>query len=40
MNYLNNVLVKIEAAQAGVLEALMLNQQGYVCEGSVIMFSL
>lgn len=34
MNYLNNVLVKIEAAQAGVLEALMLNQQGYVCEGS------
>ena len=40
MNYLNNVLVKIEAAQAGVLEALMLNQQGYVCEGSEIMFSL
>ncbi|MEH7282461.1 branched-chain-amino-acid transaminase [Bacillus toyonensis] len=34
MNYLNNVLVKIEAAQAGVLEVLMLNQQGYVCEGS------
>lgn len=34
LNYLNNVLVKIEAAQAGVLEALMLNHEGYVCEGS------
>ncbi|MDZ5472308.1 branched-chain-amino-acid transaminase [Bacillus sp. 31A1R] len=34
LNYLNSVLVKLEAAQAGVLEALVLNQQGYVCEGS------
>jgi branched-chain amino acid aminotransferase len=34
LNYLNNILVKIEAAQAGVLEALMLNRDGYVCEGS------
>ncbi|MCP3740313.1 branched-chain-amino-acid transaminase [Rossellomorea sp. BNER] len=34
MNYLNSILVKMEAAQAGVLEALVLNQQGYVCEGS------
>lgn len=34
LNYLNNVLVKIEANQAGVSEALMLNAQGYVCEGS------
>jgi len=34
LNYLNNVLVKIEAARAGALEALMLNQDGYVCEGS------
>lgn len=34
LNYLNNILVKIEAAQAGVLEALMLNHEGYVCEGS------
>jgi branched-chain amino acid aminotransferase len=34
LNYLNNILVKIEAARAGVLEALMLNQDGYVCEGS------
>lgn len=34
LNYLNNVLVKIEARRAGVLEALMLNHEGYVCEGS------
>ncbi len=34
LNYLNNILVKIEAAQAGVMEAIMLNPQGYVVEGS------
>lgn len=34
LNYLNNVLVKIEANLAGVAEALMLNQDGYVAEGS------
>ncbi|MFC4078356.1 branched-chain-amino-acid transaminase [Salinithrix halophila] len=34
LNYLNNVLVKIEANQAGVGEALMLNHEGYVAEGS------
>lgn len=34
LNYLNNVLVKIYANQAGVSEALMLNAQGYVAEGS------
>ncbi|WP_085522299.1 branched-chain-amino-acid transaminase [Tuberibacillus sp. Marseille-P3662] len=34
LNYLNNILVKIEANQAGVDEALMLNDQGYVTEGS------
>ncbi|MFC3883122.1 branched-chain-amino-acid transaminase [Bacillus songklensis] len=34
LNYLNNVLVKIEAHLAGVSEALMLNDQGYVAEGS------
>ena len=34
LNYLNNVLVKIEANQAGVPEALMMNDQGYVAEGS------
>ncbi len=34
LNYLNNILVKIEAVQAGVMEAIMLNTQGYVVEGS------
>ena len=34
LNYLNNILVKLEANQAGVEEALMLNDQGYVTEGS------
>jgi branched-chain amino acid aminotransferase len=34
LNYLNNILVKIEANLAGVDEALMLNDQGYVTEGS------
>lgn len=34
LNYLNNILVKIEANQAGVGEALMLNADGYVAEGS------
>ncbi|GAA4705293.1 branched-chain-amino-acid transaminase [Brevibacillus fulvus] len=34
LNYLNNILVRMEAAQAGVSEALMLNREGYVAEGS------
>lgn len=34
LNYLNNILVKIEANLAGVSEALMLNSEGYVAEGS------
>lgn len=34
LNYLNNILVKLEAHLAGVSEALMLNDQGYVAEGS------
>jgi len=34
LNYLNNILVKIQANLAGVGEALMLNGQGYVAEGS------
>ncbi|WP_425450683.1 branched-chain-amino-acid transaminase [Sulfoacidibacillus thermotolerans] len=34
LNYLNSVLVKMEAANSGVLEALTVNAQGYVCEGS------
>lgn len=32
LNYLNNILAKIEAIQAGVIEAIMLNLDGYVCE--------
>jgi branched-chain amino acid aminotransferase len=32
LNYLNNVLAKIEAQQAGAAEGLMLNEQGYVAE--------
>jgi branched-chain amino acid aminotransferase len=34
LNYLNNVLAKIEAIDAGVEEAIMLNEQGYVAETS------
>jgi branched-chain amino acid aminotransferase len=32
LNYLNNILAKIEAKKAGVLEAVMLNQYGRVAE--------
>ena len=32
MNYLNNILAKIEAIDAGVLEAVMLNHEGFVAE--------
>ena len=32
LNYLNNILGKIEAKQFGALEAIMLNEQGYVAE--------
>lgn len=32
MNYLNNILAKIEAIDAGVLEAIMFNHQGNVAE--------
>ena len=34
LNYLNNVLAKIEAVNAGVEEAVMLNSEGYVAEGT------
>ena len=34
LNYLNNILAKIEAIQAGVDEAIMLNEAGYVTEGT------
>ena len=38
MNYLNNILAKIEAIDAGVMEAVMLNAQGFVaaCTGDNI----
>jgi branched-chain amino acid aminotransferase len=34
LNYLNNILAKIECIRAGVPECIMLNQQGLVAEGS------
>lgn len=34
LNYLNNILIKVEAQLAGVSEALTLNTEGYVAEGS------
>lgn len=34
LNYLNNILVKIEANLAGASEAIMMNDQGYIAEGS------
>ena len=34
LNYLNNILAKIEAIEAGVEEAIMLTQEGYVAETS------
>ena len=35
LNYLNAILARIEANNAGVEEALMLNQQGFITEGTV-----
>ncbi len=32
LNYLNNVMAKIECIQSGVMEGIMLNEQGYVAE--------
>ena len=32
LNYLNNVMAKVEALKAGAKEGLMLNEQGYVAE--------
>ena len=34
LNYLNNILGKIEAKQFGALEGIMLNEQGYVAEAT------
>ena len=35
LNYLNNVMAKMEANDAGVAEAVMLNHDGYVAEATV-----
>ncbi len=32
LNYLNNVMAKVEALKAGAMEGLMLNEQGFVAE--------
>ena len=32
LNYLNNIMAKIEAQNAGFLEAIMLNDEGYIAE--------
>lgn len=34
LNYLNRILARIEATQAGADEAVLLNRQGCVCEGT------
>ncbi len=34
LNYLNNILAKIEGIQAGCMEVIMLNQEGFVAECS------
>lgn len=34
LNYLNNIIIKMEALHAGANEAIVLNQEGYVVEGS------
>ncbi len=34
LNYLNNIMAKIEAKNSGVIEAVMLNHEGYVAEGT------
>lgn len=34
LNYLNNILAKIEASNAGCEEAVMLNSEGFVAEGT------
>ncbi|GAB6097352.1 branched-chain-amino-acid transaminase [Desulfatiferula olefinivorans] len=40
LNYLNNIMAKVEAIQAGCLEALMLSREGYVaeCTGDNVFF--
>ncbi len=35
LNYLNPLLAKMEAQKMGVFEGILLNQEGYLCEGTV-----
>lgn len=35
MNFLNNIMAKVEASQRGAFEGIMLNQEGYLTEGTV-----
>jgi branched-chain amino acid aminotransferase len=35
LNFLNNILAKIEAKERGAYEAIMLNAQGFIAEGTV-----
>ncbi|MCK5139517.1 MAG: aminotransferase class IV, partial [Thermodesulfovibrionia bacterium] len=35
LNFLNNILAKIESKEKGAYEALMLNYRGYVAEGTI-----
>jgi branched-chain amino acid aminotransferase len=35
LNFLNNILAKIEAKEKGVFEAIMLNYRGYIAEGTI-----
>lgn len=35
LNFLNNILAKIEAKEAGTYEAIMLNYRGYLTEGTI-----
>jgi branched-chain amino acid aminotransferase len=35
LNFLNNILVRMEASERGVFEAIMLNHKGYLTEGTV-----
>ena len=35
LNFLNNILAKIEAKDRGALEAVMLNEGGYIAEGTI-----
>lgn len=35
LNFLNNILAKIEAKERGAYEAVMLNHRGYVAEGTI-----